>query len=260
MIRKMLCGLLSTAVLALPVHAARPVSVQIDGEHMGAAAYVEQGVTYIPMRDLMEALGDWEVWWDHASGTAAASSESTRLHADPETDTITVDGAVYSGRVAVVNGRTYLPLRTVVQALGGRVAWDPWLDGAAVTTAGAPYDASDYYWLAHIICAESGGEPLEGQIAVGNVVLNRVDSEEFPDTIPGVIFDCVDAVQFEPVENGTVFRDPTELSKEAARLVLDGEKTIGGALFFYAPALSEGVWINDNRTYEQTIGCHRFYS
>ena len=48
-------------------------------------------------------------------------------------------------------------------------------------------------------------------------------------------------------------------SVEAARRVLDGENTIGKAMFFYAPALSEGVWINDNREYQQTIGCHRFY-
>lgn len=260
MIRKMLCGLLSAAALSLPVQAARPVAVQVDGEALETAAYVEQGVTYVPLRDLMNALGDWEVWWDHQTRTASAAFGESRLSADPAANTITVDGTVYTGQVAVIEGRTYLPLRAVVQALGGAVAWDPWFDGAAVTTAGADYDAMDYYWLARIICAESGGEPLEGQIAVGNVVLNRVDSEDFPDTIPAVIFDCADAIQFEPVENGTVYRDPTELSKEAARLVLDGENTVGGAMFFYAPALSDGVWINDNRTYQQTIGCHRFYA
>lgn len=66
MIRKMLCGLLSAAALSLPVQAARPVAVQVDGEALETAAYVEQGVTYVPLRDLMNALGDWEVWW--ASG------------------------------------------------------------------------------------------------------------------------------------------------------------------------------------------------
>ena len=46
---------------------------------------------------------------------------------------------------------------------------------------------------------------------------------------------------------------------EAARRTLDGEEVIGDALYFYAPALSHGVWINANRTYYDTIGCHRFY-
>ena len=109
------------------------------------------------------------------------------------------------------------------------------------------------------VCAESGAEPMEGQIAVGNVVLNRMASREFPDTIAGVIFDRVDGVQFEPVENGTVYNAPTARSVEAAKRVLKGENTIGNAQYFYAPALSQGLWINANRTYLKTIGCHRFY-
>ena len=133
------------------------------------------------------------------------------------------------------------------------------MSGAAVTSAGAEHDAVDLYWLSRIISAESCGESMEGQIAVGNVVLNRVASREFPDTIPGVIFDKVDGVQFEPVSNGTVYKTPTAQSVEAARRVLAGEQVIGKALYFYAPALSQGTWINANRTYYKTIGCHRFY-
>ena len=160
----------------------------------------------------------------------------------------------------VIEGRTYVPLRLTAEALGGSVRWDPWLDGAAVTSPGAEHDAMDYYWLARIIHAESGGEALEGQIAVGNVVLNRVASGDFPDSIPGVIFDDENGVQFEPVSNGTVANAPTELSLEAARRVLSGENTVGNALYFFAPALSQGTWIDSSRTYQQTIGCHRFYN
>ena len=100
---------------------------------------------------------------------------------------------------------------------------------------------------------------MEGQIAVGNVVINRTQSADFPNSICAVIFDRKNAVQFEPVENGTIYRTPSEKSMEAARRVLDGENTAGQSLYFYAPALSQGVWINANRTYYTTIGCHRFY-
>ncbi len=257
--RNILCGLLAAAALAVPAQAARPIPVQVDGEPLETKAYVEQGVTYVPLRDLLEHIGGWEVWWDHQTKTAAAVSGETRLSANPDANTVTVDGDVYAARVAVINGRTYLPLRQVIEALGGYAKWDPWMGGAAATTAEASHDAMDIYWLARIISAESGGEPLKGQIAVGNVVLNRVDCEDFPDTIPEVIFDRVDVIQFEPVENGTVYQKPSALSKEAARRVLDGENVVGKAMFFYAPALSEGVWINDNRKYQETIGCHRFY-
>ena len=257
--RKLLCGLLASAVLCFPAEAARPVAVQLDGEPLEISAYVENGTTYAPLRDLLESLGGWTVWWDGASGTARAASGEIQLSADPGRDLLTVGGQLRACPVAVVEGRTYVPLRLTMEALGGSVRWDPWLDGAAVTSPGAEHTAMDYYWLARIIHAESGGEPLEGQIAVGNVVLNRVASPDFPDTIPEVIFDAEDGVQFEPVANGTVANEPSDLSREAARRALAGENTAGGSLYFFAPALSEGSWIDSSRSYQQTIGCHRFY-
>ena len=257
--KEALCGLLAAAALALPAQAARTVPVQVDGTRLAGSSYLENGVTYTPLRYLLDSMGGWTVSWDSEAQAAVAVSGSTRLAADPAEDTVTVNGRSYSGRVTVRNGRTYVPLRLVSEALGGSAEWDPWMSGAAVTSAGAEHDAVDLYWLSRIISAESGGESMEGQIAVGNVVLNRVASREFPATIPGVIFDRVDGVQFEPVSNGTVYKTPTAQSVEAARKVLAGEQVIGKALYFYAPALSQGTWINANRTYYKTIGCHRFY-
>ncbi len=256
--RTLLCGLLAVAALCLPVQAARPANLQVDGELLNAPAYVEAGTTYAPLRELLESLGDWNVWWDGSA--ARAVSEDASLSADPDGGFLTVNGQRYPCVVDVVEGRTYVPLRLTAEALGGSVRWDPWLDGAAVTSPGAEHDAMDYYWLSRIIHAESGGEALEGQIAVGNVVLNRVSSEDFPDSIPGVIFDDENGVQFEPVSNGAVTKAPTELSLEAARRALSGENTAGDALYFFAPALSQGSWIDSSRAYRQTIGCHRFYS
>ncbi len=257
--RKLLCGLLAAAALCLPVEAARPAAVQVDGHLLNTTAYVAEGTTYAPLRDLLGAMGDWTVWWDRSTAAARAVSGGAQLSASPGGDTLTINGRCYACAVDVVDGRTYVPLRIITEALGGSVRWDPWLDGAAVTSAAAGYDAMDYYWLSHIICAESGGEELEGQIAVGNVVLNRVASPDFPDSIPGVIFDMENGVQFEPVANGTVLNQPTELSLEAARRALEGENTAGASLYFFAPSLSEGSWIDSSRSYQQTIGCHRFY-
>ena len=255
--RRFFVGLLAAASLCLPVQAARPAGLQVDGELLQTAAYVEEGTAYAPLRDLLDALGGWTVWWDGSA--ARAVSEGASLSAEPG-GVLTVNGTRYPCVVDVVDGRTYVPLRLTAEALGGSVRWDPWLDGAAVTSPHAEHDAMDYYWLARIIHAESGGEALEGQIAVGNVVLNRVASGDFPDSIPGVIFDDENGVQFEPVSNGTVANAPTELSLEAAQRVLSGENTVGDALYFFAPALSQGTWIDSSRTYQQTIGCHRFYN
>lgn len=252
---------LAALALALPARAAeREAAVQVDGRLLRASAYVEDGVTYAPLRTLLSALGeDWSVWWDAGAGQAAARSARRTLQADPAAGTLSVDGSTYSGQIRVKQGVTYVPLRLLCQALDCAVEWDPYLDGAAVTTPQAAFSAVDLYWLARIIYAESGAEPMAGQIAVGSVVLNRVESPAFPNTVREVIFDRKDAVQFEPVANGRVFLAPSSLSMEAARRALAGEKPVGGATHFYAPALSPGTWINENCVYQTSIGCHRFY-
>ena len=257
--RTLLFGLLAAAVLAVPTQAARTIPVHVNGSPTAGSSYLESGVTYVPLRFLLDALGGWTIDWDSSQKAAVAASGSTRLTASPSADTIRINSKTMRGSVTLENGRTYVPLRMVAEALGHEVEWDPYLGGASVTSANAAYDAEDLYWLSRIINAESGGEPMSGQIAVGNVVLNRVKSQEFPDTIPGVIFDRKHAVQFEPVENGTIYRTPSSKSVEAAMRVLDGENTVGEALYFYAPALSQGTWINANRVYHMTIGCHRYY-
>lgn len=261
MLRKLFFGFLTAAALTLqiPSQAARTVPVQVDGRALPATAYLESGVTYVPLRSLLEAFGGWTVSWDSQSQVAQATSQTQQITADPHENTLLVNGQHYQGEISIQNGRTYIPLRLLTSALGGSAKWDPWLSGAAVTSPGAPYDASDLYWLSRIISAESQGESQEGQIAVGNVVVNRVQSAEFPADIPSVIFDRQDAVQFTPVSNGTLYHPPTPQSVESAKKVLDGENTVGSALFFYAPSLSQGTWINANRTYLTTIGCHRFY-
>lgn len=258
-VRKALCALVSAACLTLPAYGVRTVPVQVDGMLLAGIAYLEAGVTYVPLRDLLDAFGGWEINWDPVSATAQAANGSRTLCADPAADTITLDDMVYSGSVYVKNGRTYVPLRLTANLLGGSAAWDPYLGGAAVTSPDAEHDAVELYWLSRIISAESRGESMEGQIAVGNVVLNRMASADFPDTIPAVIFDRVDAVQFEPVENGMIYAAPAESAVAAAVQVLNGERAVEEVLYFYAPALSDGVWINANRTYAVTIGCHRFY-
>jgi len=163
--------------------------------------------------------------------------------------------------IYIKDGHTYVPLRTLCQALGYDISWNSVLNGVSVVTGESTpsYSQDDLYWLSRIISAESQGEPLNGQIAVGNVVLNRVASSEFPNTIRGVIFDTRDGVQFEPVSNGTVYDEPTALSVAAAKAALSGTSVVGSCLYFFSPALSKGQWIVSHRTYCTTIGCHRFY-
>lgn len=182
--RKLFCGLLSAALLVQPGFAARRVPVQVDGEMLQTSSYVKNGTTYVPLRSLLETFGGWEIYWDSEKQSAVASSESNSIIADPDNDTLEIGGTAYAGSVSVESGRTYVPLRLVTEALGGSAEWDSYLCGAAVTSPGAEHNASDLYWLSRIISAESRGETLEGQIAVGNVVMNRVARALFPTPSP----------------------------------------------------------------------------
>lgn len=87
--------------------------------------YLQSGVTYVPLRGLLDAFGGWSVWWDSSRKVAAAASGSQSVTANPSRNTVTVNGRTYSGKVFVERGRTYIPLRTLATALGGSVAWDP---------------------------------------------------------------------------------------------------------------------------------------
>ena len=110
--------------------------------------------------------------------------------------------------------------------------------------------------LARLINGEARGEPYKGQVAVGAVVMNRVKSSEFPDTISGVIyqkgqFSCVTDGQFNKAidENSTVYK--------AAREAINGADPTNGCIFFYNPKTSKSKWLYTRPTVI-TIGSHRF--
>ena len=229
-----------------------------------AACRVVENTTYVPVRAVAQALRPAaQVSW---TGEAAmVRDDGLVLVARPGDDYMVCNGSYYyvpSG-VLLDSGSTLVPARTLAAALGAGVDWNA-ATGAVTLTAArdvptADQDPDSLYWLSRIISAESRGEPMAGKIAVGNVVLNRVASTQFPDTIYGVIFDERWGGQFEPVRNGTVFDDPTEESVTAARLCLSGANTVGQSLYFLAPALTDDHWTMDNRTYVATIGAHWFY-
>ena len=172
----------------------------------------------------------------------------------------------FEGGPLLQDGNIMVPIRTLAQALGAAVTWEKASGSVAIQSGFGPilsgdqyYNADSLYWLSHIIYAESGNQPLTGKIAVGNVVLNRTESGQFPDTVKEVVFDSQYAVQFTPVANGTIYQEPAASSVLAAKLCLEGAEVAGDSLYFFAPAVSAGSWITQNRTYYAAIGSHHFY-
>lgn len=115
------------------------------------------------------------------------------------------------------------------------------------------YSDADIRLLAQLINAEAKGESFDGKVAVGNIVLNRVKSNKFPNTIRDVIYQ---PRQFQPVSNGAINNEPSEESVKAAR---ESIKTnlIGDALYFYNPDIATDSWIR-TRKVTKVIGDHSF--
>jgi len=110
--------------------------------------------------------------------------------------------------------------------------------------------------LARIVHAESKGEPYIGQVAVAAVILNRIDSPDFPNTLAGVIYQ---PGAFEPVSNGTINQSvPNDASaRKAACEALNGYDPTGGCLYFFNPDTATSKWIW-SKTIVKTIGKHHF--
>lgn len=260
--RYLLCLLLAAMLIAPAAQAMDDVAVTVDGEELSGLAFVRDDVTYIQLSALLEALGGWETVWDEQAHAAMAETDLFTLTVPFQCRHVLADTFPYeTGKASLVlSGCTYVPLRSVANLLGARVEFIDWDTPVQVlTNPQRAYTEDDLYWLSRIISAESKGEGLKGQIAVGNVILNRVDSEEFPDTIKEVIFDRRNGVQFEPTSNLTIYDEPTEQSVLAARLALAGADAAENCLYFFNPDLSQGLWVRQNRTYHTTIGCHIFF-
>jgi len=128
------------------------------------------------------------------------------------------------------------------------------------STLSRDQSSTDLYWLSRIIHAESEAEPYKGKVAVGNVILNRVKSSNFPNTVKGVIFEYWEGIpQFSPVAEGTIYNNPSEDSINAAKDALNGVRPVGEASYFFNPDKAAGKWIVQNKTYVIRIGNHVFY-
>ena len=116
------------------------------------------------------------------------------------------------------------------------------------------FTESEISLLARIISAESRGEPYEGQVAVGAVILNRIDHPSFPNTLAGVIYQ---PSAFTCVTDGQINENVADSAIAAAQDALNGWDPTGGAIYYYNPAKTTNKWIY-SKTVITTIGKHKF--
>ncbi len=262
------------ALAAVSVSAADgiPVAVSVAGESFCAGeTHLNESTTVVPFRAFIDEMTDGGavITWDGKTKTAYAEYAGITVCARAGEEYIIANGRALPCTTAntIVNGRMTVAVRPLAAVFDASVLWDGETKSVSVgerrgliESADEYYDADDLYWLSRIISAESRGEPMEGKIAVGTVVYNRVASDDYPDTVYGVIFDMEHGVQFTPAATGSVYNEPTNESVIAAKLCMEGKRYRSDALFFCTVAIKDTSWAGKNRPFIETIGGHAFFA
>ena len=126
--------------------------------------------------------------------------------------------------------------------------------GSGSGNSSSSTNSNDLNLLSRLVYGEARGEPYTGQVAVAAVVLNRVKSSSFPNTIAGVIYQ---SGAFDVVSDGQINLTPNETAKKAAQDALNGWDPTNGAIYYFNPSTATNKWIW-SRPMTVTIGKHRF--
>ena len=225
---------------------------------------IDNGTAYVSYWPILQTLyPDAVATWE--SDKAVIYADGLEMMIRPTANYLEVNGRylwVEDG-FKIVNNIILVPVRILGEALGATVEWNNDNRSISITAGSGPtsgsqvYQEDVVYWLSRIIYAESGNQSLEGQVAVGNVVLNRVASSAFPNTVYEVIFQTN---QFSPTKNGTIYLTPSEESVMAAKLCLEGATTVEYSLYFINPKVATNSWVARNRSLVETIGDHAFFA
>lgn len=262
--RKRICpallALITVLTLAFPVFAEEGepaiAPVTVNGEEVYYSAEIYDGVSYIPFYGGVQTLRpDAEITWEDGVFTASAQ-DFTMTASIGDRYIVINDRYLYiaDGVKGWEDGTALVPARVLATALGAWIGWSGTVElcsgGVPLAAEDKPYDEETLDLLARVITHESGNQPLKGKMAVGNVILNRVNSPKFPNTVGEVIYS---PNQFPGATNAT----PNAESILAARLVLEGANVAPGA--FYFNGAGKSCWASRNKALICTIGGHSFY-
>ena len=266
------CGAL--ALLAM-VYAAYAMQTILADDTVGTMHYMQTDpqtpdAEYIP--EISTALETDEVLHVPEVETFTAREEIALPEASPseqhtqapitesEAVTVTPKPQQSTAQTQKPTTSTTKPVETTKPQSQPVTAWNvTYAQAKGMVKSDSAYDYEDLYWLSRISSAEAKGESFTGQIGVGTVVLNRVRSSQFPNTIKGVVFDQKYGTQFTPVANGTIYDAPTQSAVVAAKMCLDGYTLSGSVLYFLNPRIATSSWIQNNRKYAFRVGNHDFY-
>ncbi len=238
---------------------------------MFADGFTVGETTYTPLRGFIEFLDEQiDIAWNEETQTVTITDEGLNISATVGAFYISVNDRCFyvPDGVLIIEGSVCVPVREIAKAFSiDDIEWDEdsssvsiCSDEVSVIEGGEDfYVEDDLYWLSRLINAESGNQPFDGKLAVGNVVMNRVADDSCPDTIYGVIFDKRYGVQFSVIEGG-IYAEPNEESVAAAKLCLEGYNIVPDTIYFVNPDVGVSSWFAQTRVFVASIGEHDFYA
>ncbi len=230
--------------------------------------YLIEEKTMIPLLEFCKIMDSSSYISSYSGGVVSIRTRGITVSAKSGDFYIEANGRCFYTDVScrLIGNTLYVPVRAAARAFNASVTWNDAARSVGIKDFGgvcAPADQvywdGSVLWLSRIIYAESRGEPLLGKIAVGNVVMNRVESYQFPNTIYSVIFDRKYGIQFTPVVTGSIYNNSNAECIRAAKMVLEGTTVNDGVLYFLNPSIATSSWIQKNRKFAFAIGNHHFY-
>lgn len=202
------------------------------------AAVLRQGSKGGEVKEVQRRLKQWGYYSGSVDGVFGSGTKKAVI-AFQKKNGLTADG--------VVGKATY-------KALGMNDSYDVLNGNSNNKPSSGNYSSSDLYLMAKAIYAEGRGESYTGQVAIGAVIMNRLKSPDFPNTISGIIYQ---KGAFTAVADGQINLEPNQTAYNAARDAMNGWDPTYGAIYYYNPAKATSAWIFTRQTVT-TIGKHVF--
>ena len=206
--------------------------VFIETPDVAQAAVLKQGSRGDSVKTVQQKLIRWGYLKGSADGIFGAKTKAAVI-AFQKKNGLTADG--------IIGTRT-------AQALGIS------LSGTTSSSSSSSASSTDLNLLARVVYGEARGEPYTGQVAVAAVVLNRVRSSSFPNSVAGVVYQ---SGAFDWVSDGQINLTPNQSAYNAAKDALNGWDPTYGCLFYYNPRTATSKWML-SRTVKLSIGNHAF--
>ena len=233
------CALLIPVSAGVAKAAQRASANDASYEEVVETAVLKQGATGGEVKEVQRRLKMWGYYNGSVDGVFGTGTKKAVI-AFQKKNGLTADG--------VVGASTY-------KALGMNGSYQILAGQSSSSAQGINgFTSADVYLLAKTIYAEGRGEPYTGQVAIGAVIMNRIRSSSFPNTVSGVVYQ---KGAFTAVSDGQINLTPNQTAMNAAKDAINGWDPSGGALYYYNPAVATSAWIFDRQTIT-VIGKHVF--